>query len=243
MLFSSTTRPGHTSDISSSLVTNWPWRLTSNSRMSKARWPIVTGTPCASSSRRATCKRNGPNTKASFIAITPRALGRRLRLHEPQRQPVAAVAAFVVHAAGEAAHEMNPEVADLRLLEGRRHGWRRHLGRIELPAVVHDPGDQRRAVVLDFDHDLEPCVAGPAVHDDVGHGFFQAELDGERHVARNAFARPALDPRRQPFQFGEIVVQYQAAGFRARHRTTMTGLPSQRFRFDGSESRYPFRHS
>src|SRR5262245_4788463 len=191
MLFSSTTIPGHTSDISSSLVTNWPWRLTSSSRISKARWPIVTGTPCASSSRRATCKRNGPNTKASFIASPRtvyanfgfRALGRRPRLLEPQRQPVAAVAALIVHAAGEAAHEMNPEVADLRLHEGRRHGWWRRLGRIELPAVVHDPSNQRRAVALDFDHDLEPRVAHAAVHDDVGDRFFEAELDCERHIA------------------------------------------------------------
>src|SRR5437016_2672069 len=163
MLFSSTTTPGQTSAMSSSLVTSCPWRLTSASRISKARWPIVTGTPWARSSRRATSKRNGPNAKTSLIGVAP-------AVREPKGQPIAAVATLVIHAARKAAHQVDAEVADLRLLERGRRRWRWRAGGVELPAVILDAGDERCAVPLELDCDFERTVLRAAVHDDVRDG-------------------------------------------------------------------------
>src|SRR5215472_6421669 len=178
MLFSSTTIPGHTSAMSSSLVTSSPRRLTISSRISRARCPSATGTPWANSSRRAASKRNGPNTKASVIGVTGRL---RARFDEPQRQPVAAVPALIAHVVREAAHQMDAEIADLRLLERRRRLRRRRAGGVELAAVVLDARNQRPGFTLELDGDLQGVTLGGAVHDDVGHGLLEAKLDRERN--------------------------------------------------------------
>src|SRR5215471_4741744 len=215
MLFSSTTTPGQTSAMSSSLVTNWPWRFTSISRTSNARWPSVTGTPWASSSRRATSNRNGPNAKASVIASLRR---RWPRFNESQREPIAAVAAFVIHAACETAHQMDAEITHFRLLERSRHRRRRSPRGIELPAVVLDPGDQSSSIALELDRDLEPIAPCGAVHDDIGDGLFETKLHGERNIRRHALLREAFKPPCQPLQFGNVVAQHQSSCFEARHR-------------------------
>src|SRR5713226_9611813 len=212
MLFSSTTIPGQTSAMSSSLVTSSPRRLTMSSRISKARCPSATGTPWANSSRRAANKRNGPNTRASVIGVT-----RRLRLgfDEPQREPVAAVPALVAHVVREAAHQMD---AELGLLERRRLRRRRRSGGIELPAVILDAGDQRPGVALELDGDLQPIALGGAVHDDVGHGLFEAKRNRERNVGGHVLPGQAFDPAGEPLELGEIVAQNQPTCFQARHR-------------------------
>src|SRR5262249_54878708 len=210
MLFSSTTTPGQTSAMSSSLVTNWPSRLTSISRISNARWPSVTGTSWASSSRRATSNRNGPNAKASVIGVTPAAMASIQRI-------AASVAAFVIHAACKTAHQMDAEITHFRLLERGRHRRRRSPRGIELPAVILDPGDQSSPIALELDRDLEPIVPCGAVHDDIGDCLFEAKLHGERNIRRHALPRDALTPPCQPLQFGNVVAQHQPSCLVTRH--------------------------
>src|SRR5438876_5158384 len=95
------------------------------------------------------------------------------RFDEPQREPIAAIAAFVIHAGREAAHEMNAKLSHLRLLERTRRdgGWR--LGRIELPAVIVDSGDQIFTVAPELAGDFEPIVPSGSIHDAVGDRLFE----------------------------------------------------------------------
>src|SRR5262249_36438457 len=215
MLFSSTTTPGHTSAISSSLVTSWPWRLTRSSRISNARCPIITGTLWANSSRRATSNRNGPKANASLIGSLR--YGYRW-FDEPQGEPIAAITAFVIHVGREAAHQMNANVPDLRLLERARRNRRRRPGGIELAAVILNSGDQISAVALELDGNFERIVPCGPIHDDVGDRLFKAELHGEGHVRRRALFGEPIDPAGQALQFGNVVAQHQTTCFAVRHR-------------------------
>src|SRR5262245_3837489 len=106
------------------------------------------------------------------------------RLDEPQRQPIAAGAAFVVHVAGKTAHQMDAHIADLCLLEGSCRCWRRCAGGIELAAVVLDAGDQDSVIALKLDGNLERIVLERAIHDDIGDGLFEAKLHGENYIGR-----------------------------------------------------------
>src|SRR5215467_12832303 len=215
MLVSSTTTPGHTCAISSSLVTSWPWRLTSISRTSNARCPSVTGTPWANSSRRATSNRNGPKAKASLIGSLRRSYR---RFDEPQGEPIAAITAFVIHAGREAAYQMNANVPDLRLLERARRNRRRRPGGIELPAVILNPGDQICAVALELNRNFERIVPRGPIHDDIGDRLFEAELQGEGDIRRRALFGEPFDPARQALQFGNIVTQHQTTCLAICHR-------------------------
>src|SRR6266568_5477533 len=106
------------------------------------------------------------------------------------------MAAFVIHAGREAAHEMNAKLPHLRLLERTRRDRGRRPGRIELPAVVLDSGDQVFTVALELDGDFERIVPCGPIHDDVGDRLFEAELDGEGYVRRRALLGEPFDPAR-----------------------------------------------
>ena len=78
----------------------------------------------------------------------PRLTAGSMQFHKQQRQPKAAVSPFMMHATRKAAHQVNAEIAHFRLLERlcHRQGW--ELGRIEFPAAILNPGDQRLAIAL-----------------------------------------------------------------------------------------------
>src|SRR5262245_66335471 len=102
------------------------------------------------------------------------------RIDEPQRQPIAVVSALVVHPARKVTYQMNADIADFRLRERRRlAGWW-NLGRVEVTATILDACDQRSAIALQLDHDLQPFILGGAVHDDICDGLFEAQLKGGR---------------------------------------------------------------
>src|SRR5262245_66249058 len=84
--------------------------------------------------------------------------GRWPRFNESQRQSIAAVAAFVIHAACETAHQMDAEIPHFRLLERGRHRRRRGSRGIELTDVILDPGDTSYPIALVIIRDLEVIV-------------------------------------------------------------------------------------
>src|SRR5262245_12514400 len=108
----------------------------------------------------------------------------RLRLDEPQGETIAAVSSLIVHVGGEAAHQMDADLADLGVLERRCPYRRRRLGWIELPAVVLDQGHQGAVIALDLDRDLQWIAFGAAVHDDVGNRLLQAQLHRKGYLRR-----------------------------------------------------------
>ena len=68
MAFSSTTTPGHTRTISSSLVTTSPFAEANTQRISSARLPSCTGIPSRDNWRWLRWSRNEPNlTSSPFI--------------------------------------------------------------------------------------------------------------------------------------------------------------------------------
>jgi len=83
-------------------------------------------------------------------------------LSESHGQPIGAVAALVMYAAGKTAHQMDADIAYLCLVKRSGNGWRRDLGRIECAAVILDPGDQRLVLTLDFDCNFQATVRDAA---------------------------------------------------------------------------------
>jgi hypothetical protein len=59
-----------------------------------------------------------------------------VRFRKPQRQPIAALSPFVMHATRKAAHQVDATIADFRLLERLCHRSERELGRIEFPTRI-----------------------------------------------------------------------------------------------------------
>src|SRR5262245_6273761 len=200
--------PGQTSAMISSLVTSSPGQFTSASRTSKARWPIVSGTPCTVSSRRAGARRKGPNKSASATASLRRSRG--LRLAKAQRQPVVAAGALVVHLARKAGDQMDAEIADLGLLQRGCRRERRHLRGIELPAVVIHACRHGSVFACELDRDLDLAAPATAVHDDVDDRLLETEGDREGEVGGHALTGERLDPAREQRQVGKLVAQDQA---------------------------------
>jgi hypothetical protein len=74
-----------------------------------------------------------------------------VRFRKPQRQPIAALSPFVMHATRKAAHQVDATIADFRLLERLCHRSKRELGRIEFPARILNASHQRSAIPLQLD--------------------------------------------------------------------------------------------
>src|SRR5262245_13566325 len=143
---------------------------------------------------------------------------RQSRLDEPQCQPIAAVAALVVHPARETAHEVDADITDLGLLERPCRCRQRRSGGIELAAVVLDAGDQGCAITLELDRNLERIGLRGNVHYDVGDGLLKAKLHSKRDIRRGVRLNESFDPASQPLQFGNVVAQYQTTRLDGRHR-------------------------
>src|SRR5262245_51474863 len=78
----------------------------------------------------------GANAHTANDRRVPQLRCLRLRCSEPEGGPIALAAALVAHAAGKAAHQVDAEVTDLGLLQGRRRCPRWKSGRVEFLAGV-----------------------------------------------------------------------------------------------------------
>jgi hypothetical protein len=107
-----------------------------------------------------------------------------MQFHKPQRQPIAAVSPFVMHAIRKATHQVDAEIAYFRLLERLCHRWGRELGGSNsLPLssmrATSVPPLRSNAIAI---WAVVFCAA--AVHNDVGDSFLKAKLNCERGVCR-----------------------------------------------------------
>src|SRR5262245_3820686 len=120
----------------------------------------------------------GPSgTRDSQIA--PEAERWSVRFRKPQRQQIATLSPFVMHATRKAAHQVDATIADFRLLERLCHRSERELGRIESLARILNASHQRSAIALQLARYLQAIVFWTTVHDDVGDGFLKAKLNRE----------------------------------------------------------------
>src|SRR5262245_57070987 len=124
--------------------------------MSKARWPRVTGTPCASSSRCSTNRRNGPNVNAPIISAYPRWCSTGCGSTNCN-VPIAAVSTFIMQEPPKAAHQMVPILLKLGLSsEVARAGGQ--LGQLEWAAGILDAGDPRSDIPFHLDCNLHEII-------------------------------------------------------------------------------------
>src|SRR5262249_45124972 len=143
---------------------------------------------------------------------------------------------FVSQAGREAAHQMNANVPDLRLLERACRNRRRRAGRVELPAVILDPGDQISAVALELNRNFEQIVPCGPIHDDIGDRLFKAGLYSEGDVRRSV--NPSIQPARRFNSATSLRSTRRLASLFA-IAITMPTPPLQRLRSDGSGSVRP----